>query len=397
MYNRLKLAWPHIVMILLLIMGGLAAVTYMLQPKIDAKREEVLEYAARENRVPPWDAVVNTPFLIEQIRQQPPEKPMIGLFGPSTVFGTTVGKGSHTTAGVLQASEPDYEVVNLGLTGARLTETYAILASVIDQVDYVVYELNYGMVAVSDNEPDIVVYPQMLGKLGCGCLGGWLDDFPEKNEGLPSYTHQWVQRNVLNKWSLYKYRDVISYDLGKTRTPKEKLRRLLDAEFATSDSESAEPAPSLSTPYIKMTKGQQELINGHFRDLYAWGQPFDSKHSFGLFAMEQTLELLKRSGKKALIYTAPLDRIMIDQAELLDWTEYDRIMESYRELVESYGYPFIDYNASDTELDHEYYHTQYHDPSHLLNEGSYRFGQELTQAVREQLLTQGGTNDAATP
>jgi hypothetical protein len=389
----LKLAWPHIAFILALIVAGLALVTYLVQPTIDKKREEVLQYAEKENRVPPWDAVVNTPFLIEHIQQHPPEQPMIGLFGPSTVFGTTVGKGSHTTAGVLQEQEPNYEVVNLGLTGARFTETYAILASVIDQVDYVIYEVNYGMVVVSDNEPDIVVYPQMLGKLNCGCLNGWLADFPEKNGGsLPSQTHQWLQRNALNYWSLYKYRDVLSYDLGKTRTPKEKLRRLLETEFAAQSSEGSEsavPAPSLSTPYVKMTAGQQQLINEHFRDLYEWHQPFDEEHSFGLLAIEKTLDLLKEHGKPALIYTAPLDRKMIDQGGLLDWEEYDRIMDSYRKLVEGYGYPFVDYNSADAGLDHEYYHNQYHDPSHLLNEGSYQFGQVLAQTVQQQLLSQG--------
>ncbi len=373
---------PFIFLIIFLVIAGLTLITIKFDAYTNEVRQHVIEHANKENRVPPWDAVVYTPLYLEYLQKNKPDKPMLGLFGPSTVYGTTVRKGSNTTAGVIQEQHPEYQVMNLGLTGARFTETYAILAAAIEQVDYIVFELNYGIVVLSDKEPDVNVYPQLINKLETDLSRQWLDEFPEKNkDSFPSMPHRWFQQKVLNKWSLYKHRDVITYKNFKTRTPQERLRKLTE-EWNSKLKAGKEPGPSLMAAYVSMTPNQQKSINEHFKDLYNWEQPFDPDHSFGMFMIEQVLKLLKEHNKPALFYTAPLDRELIDQEQLLDWEQYNQVMETYKAMIESYQFSFVDFNKEG----HPMPHTEYHDPSHLLDDGSHQFGQLLLQKVNDYLL-----------
>jgi hypothetical protein len=317
-------------------------------------KERVAAYAEKELRVPPFDSIVYTPLWIEHLRDQPKERPTVAFFGTSTVYGTTVRKGANTTAGVLQAHRPDVRVLNLGLSGARFTETYAIVSSVIDQIDVAVYEINYGMTVVMENEADPVVYPALVGKLG-GIPRGWVSRFPHKNaDALPSDVHRWLADHALNRWTLYRDRDALSYALWKTRTPKEKIRReLLKREEAQSGKKT--PADPLYRPYDRMPDDSKRRIDEGFRNLYTWKRPFDENGSFGLFMMRKTLDLLRMHGKKAVFYTAPLDRELIDKRKLIRWEDYRRVMKAYRQLVESYGYPFIEFNNGSNVVPHRYY------------------------------------------
>ncbi|MFD0715977.1 hypothetical protein [Paenibacillus sp. GCM10027626] len=356
--------------------------TLKFQQRVDEIRDDVKQYTEGELRVPPSDSIIYTPLYIDILKEQRKDKPRIGLFGPSTVYGTTVKKGENTTAGVLQAEQPAYKVANLGLTGARFTETYAILSDVIDSIDYVVYEINYGIAVISDQESEVTVYPQLVAKLGHPGFDEWTAAFPEKqNEQARSQFQQDVEQHVLNEWPLYRDRDLLSFDHLKTRTTKERLRRIYQ-KWADGQGSESGMQPELTTAYVAMTKEQQAAVNDHFKELYAWKRPFDPKHSFGLYAMEQTLKLLKQHGKKVLFYTAPLDRELIDREQLLDWQEYSTVMAAYRQLIESYNYALVDFNQDGLTISHQYYH----DPSHLLDEGSKQFGQILARKIRQQLL-----------
>jgi len=383
--------WPHVVFIIGLVIAGLTVLTFIFQKNIDEVKREVLDYAQKELRVPLADSVVYMPFYTEYLRKHPADKPRIGLFGPSTVYGTTVMKSSKTTSGIIQMEQPEFEVANLGLTGARFTETYAILADVVDAIDYVVYEINYGIVVISDNEKDSVVYPQLVEKLGQFDFGEWSQSFPGKeSSGFSTGLHKWVKQRVLNEWELYRNRDVLTYKNLKTRTSKEGARRLYQEWMgagSTFDDEKV-PPPSLTTPYERMSQEQQHAINDHFGQLYKWQEPFDPSHSFGLFMMEQTLKLLKSHGKQVFFYTAPMDKQLINQEKLVDWQQYDQVMDAYRSLIELYQYSFVDFNQEDSgvQLDHSYYH----DPSHLLDAGSKQFGELLSPLIAERLLPRKG-------
>jgi len=383
--------WPHVVFIIGLVIAGLIVLTVIFQKNIDEVKREVLDYVQRELRVPLADSVVYMPFYTEYLRKHSTDKPRIGLFGPSTVYGTTVMKSGNTTAGIIQKDYPEFEVANLGLTGARFTETYAILADVIDAIDYVVFEINYGIVVISDNEQDSVVYPQLVEKLGQFDFGEWSQNFPGKeSSGFSTGLHKWVKQQILNEWALYRNRDVFTYKNLKTRTSKEGARRLYQqwmGEGSAFDKGKVSP-PSLTTAYERMSKEQQHAIHNHFRQLYKWGQPFDPANSFGLFMMEQTLKLLKADGKQVLFYTAPLDKQLIDQEKLIDWQQYNEVMRAYQSLIESYQYPFVDFNQDDSrvQLDHSYYH----DPSHLLDPGSKQFGELLSPLIADRLLPKKG-------
>lgn len=382
MYNRTLPSWIHYVIIVVLVVAGLYGVTRYFEPTIDAVKARVAEYADRELRVPPYDMVVYLPLHLERIQQTQFERPTIGMFGASTVYGTTVSKGENTSAGVFQSHLPEYQLLNLGLTGARFTETYAVLASVVDKMDYVVYEINYGIVSASDNEEEVIVYPSLYQKMGQYIPLEWLDPFPEKDGSvIPSKAHQWVVRNVLNRWSLYHDRDVLVYERYKTRTGKEKLRReyqgWLDERLGTK-----EPGYSILTPFEKLSDKVQAKIVAHYRDLYSWKQPFDPDHSFGMTMIDQTLKLLQANGKKAVFYSAPLDLELIERESLIDWDRYREVMSSYKAMIESYGYTWIDFNLDGQPLiDHAYYH----DPSHMVDEGNRQFGEILYEAVREEL------------
>ncbi|REK55372.1 MAG: hypothetical protein C6W55_09915 [Thermobacillus sp.] len=344
-------------------------------------KAQVAAYAEKELRVPPYDAVVYTPLWIEHLREQPKERPTVAFFGTSTVYGTTVIKGVNTTAGVLQAHRPDVRVLNLGLSGARFTETYAIVSSMIDQFDVAIYEINYGMTVVMENEEEPVVYPALIGKLG-GIPRDWVSRFPHKHaDALPSGVHRWVADHALNRWTLYRDRDALSYALWKTRTPKEKIRRELSKrdEVRTGNKRPADP---LYKPYDQMTDDSKRRIDEGFRNLYTWKRPFDEESSFGLFMIGKTLDLLRAHGKKAVFYTAPLDRQLIDNRKLIRWEEYRRVMNAYRELVESYGYPFIEFNSGGNIVPHRYYR----DPTHLTDEGNRLFGETLIKHIPSDIL-----------
>lgn len=354
---------------------GLLGLSIRANQAVEEMRQEVVTYAEKELRVPTYDAIVYTPLWVEYLKKHLDDGTrVIGMFGPSTLFGTTVRKGENTSAGVLQAHLKDSRVINLGISGGRFTETYALLASMIDKVDYVVFEINYGIVVVSDNEPYVVVYPTLVEKLGQPIPRSWLADFPDKNrESLPSNAHNWVTSRLLNQWTLYHDRDAISYRLFKTRTPMEKIRQ----EVQKNENERKgieESYTPMYTAYDNMNDAQQEGIDQHYEELYRWNKPFDPDHSFGLFMIEQTLDLLEEHQKQAVFYSAPLDKEHIADKKLFHWSEYTEAMGAYQKLVESRGYPFIEFNQEPINtIPHEYYR----DPAHLIDQGSHRFGEIL--------------------
>ncbi|GAC42144.1 hypothetical protein [Paenibacillus popilliae] len=344
-----------------------------------------MAYATKELRVPTYDSIVYTPLWVEYLKEQSNDgKQVIGMFGPSTVFGTTVKKGENTSAGVLQVHLKDSRVLNLGLAGGRFTETYALLASMIDNVDYVVYEINYGIAVVADNEPNVVVYPSLVEKLDQNIPRSWLDAFPDKNrQSLPSHTHNWVASHVLNQWTLYHDRDAISYWLFETRTPMEKISR----EIQKKENEKKrikESYTPMYTAYDKMNDAQQEGIDNHYKELYHWNKPYDKDNSFGLFIIEKTLDLLQEHNKKAVFYSAPLDKEHITKKKLFNWNDYNTVMDAYQKLIESRGYPYIDFNKDkDNTIPHEYYR----DPAHLIDKGNHMFGEILYGRLKEYGIT----------
>gem|GEM_PF-1957806 len=364
---------------------GLLGLSIRANQVVEQMRQEVVTYAEKELRVPTYDAIVYTPLWVEYLKKHLDDRTkVIGMFGPSTLFGTTVRKGENTSAGVLQAHLKDSRVINLGISGGRFTETYALLASMIDKVDYVVFEINYGIVVVSDNEPNVVVYPSLVEKLGQPIPRSWLADFPDKNrESLPSNAHNWVTSHLLNQWTLYHDRDAISYRLFKTRTPMEKIRQ----EVQKNENERRgieESYTPMYTAYDNMNETQQEGIDRHYEELYRWNKPFDPEHSFGLFMIEQTLDLLEEHQKQAVFYSAPLDKEHIADKKLFHWSEYTEAMGAYQKLVESKGYPFIEFNQeANNTIPHEYYR----DPAHLIDQGSHRFGEILYTRMKNYGIT----------
>ncbi|KKO52559.1 hypothetical protein [Paenibacillus sp. DMB20] len=359
---------------------GLIYVTRRADGVVEKMKQDIAEHAEKELRVPAYGSIVYTPLWIEYLREHPVgNKPVVGMFGPSTVYGTTVKESRNTTAGVLQANMKNKRVLNFGLSGARLTETYAILASVVDDIDVAVYEINYGILPATDNEPEVAVYPVLLSKLDQNIPRSWLDPFPKKDKGsVPSAVHNRVTTGILNQWTLYHDRDVLSYRYLKTRTPTEKLRR----DIQTIRDRRKGIAPTYTPPfksYDELKTRQQEEIVKHYADLYKWEQPFDSSSSFGLFMMGKTLDLLDHHRIQAVFYSAPLDNQLISERQLLNWNEYDTVMGAYRQLIESRGYPFIEFNHEAVNVvPHEYYH----DTSHLIDKGSAVFGEILLERLK---------------
>ncbi|MFD0713128.1 hypothetical protein [Paenibacillus sp. GCM10027626] len=360
---------------------GIAVLDQLAKPVVEEMRTHVISYAERELRVPPYDAVVYTPLWIEHLRGElDGRKPVIGFFGSSTVYGSTVKKSQNTAAGVFQNGLQDYRVVNLGLSGARFTDTYTILQSIIEQVDIVIFEINYGMTVVSDNEPEAIAYPTLAGKLGYPIKREWLAPFPDKNEhSLPGGLHSWIASG-LDRVTLYRERDVLSYYLFKTRTPKEKIRRELAKQSGKTT-----PADPMYKAYDSMTKESKQRIDQGFRKLYTWNKPFSEEDSFGLFMIGKTLDLLQRHNKKAFFYTAPLDYSLIQNRNLLQWDDYERVMGVYCSLVESRGYPFLEFNRRTPVIPHHLYR----DPTHLTDAGSRQFGEILFRQIVPQLKEAG--------
>lgn len=364
---------------------GLIGVTLWADTVVENVKQDVVEHAEKELRVPAFDSIVYTPIWIEHLQKGlESDKPVIGMFGSSTVFGTTVKEGWNTPAGILQVHLKDKRILNLGLSGGRLPETYAILASIIDKVDYVLYEINYGILAVTDNDPGVSIYPTLMSKLNQNIPKKWLEAFPKKDkESVPSYVHDSVTTGILNNWTLYHDRDVISYHFLKTRTSTEKLRREINRIRDEKKGIQATYTPMFRS-YDKLKEHQQEAIVKHFTSLYQWEQPFDKNHSFGLFMMEKTLDLLDEHEKKAVFYTAPLDKQMIAEHSMLQRNDYYTVMGAYQELIESRNYPFIEFNTGETNLiPHEYYH----DASHLIDDGSTIFGEILYERLRTLGIT----------
>lgn len=372
-------------MLLSFTLVGLLGLSYRAEQVVEHMRQEVVTYATKELRVPTYDSIVYTPLWVEYLKEQSNDgQQVIGMFGPSTVFGTTVREGENTSAGVLQVHLKDSRVLNLGLAGGRFTETYALLASMIDNVDYVVYEINYGIAVVADNEPNVVVYPSLVEKLDQTIPRSWLDAFPDKNrQSLPSDTHNWVTSHVLNQWTLYHDRDAISYWLFKTRTPMEKISREIQKKENKKKGIKESYTP-MYTAYDKMKVAQKEGIDNHYKELYRWNKPFDKDNSFGLFIIEKTLDLLQEHDKKAVFYSAPLDKEHIAKKKLFNWNDYNTVMGAYQKLIESRGYPYIEFNKDkDNTIPHEYYR----DPSHLIDKGNHMFGEILYGRLKEYGIT----------
>ncbi|MCM3785545.1 hypothetical protein M3231_21465 [Neobacillus mesonae] len=384
MLNKLPMKKLMIAMLLLAIIG-LIGITLWADQVVEEVEQEVVAHAEKELRVPAYDSIVYTPLWIEHLQKLPDDnKSWVGLFGASTVYGTTVKDSSNTTSGVLQVHLYDKRVLNLGLTGGRLPETYAILASVIDKVDYVVYEINYGILALTDNEPDVSIYPSLLSKLDQNIPRSWLEGSPNKDEqSVPNAVHDFITTDILNHWTLYHDRDVLTYDLLRTRTSLEKLRREITAARNERQGIETTYTPPF-TPYDKLNEEQQAGIVDHFTALYTWEKPFDADSSFGLSMMEKTLDLLDQHDKKAVFYTAPLDKDLITRNNMLNWTDYFKVMGAYQELIESHGYPFIEFNKGGSNLiPHEYYH----DSSHMVDEGSRLFGEILYERLMPYGIT----------
>lgn len=255
------------VMMVSLAIAGLIGISDGASPIVDHMKEDVVTHAKKELRVPAYDSIVYTPLWIEYLNEQPDNgKQTVGIFGPSTVYGTTVMKGANTSAGVMQVHLKDKQVLNFGLTGGRFTETYAVLASIIDKIDYVVYEINYGIAVVSDNESNVTVYPSLITKLDQNIPRSWLNDFPDKNrQSLPSDIHNWATSHFLSNWTLYHDRDVISYKLFKTRTPMEKIRREIKSELDKKNGVTPSYAP-MYTAFDKMQDKHKEEIEEHFKN-----------------------------------------------------------------------------------------------------------------------------------
>jgi hypothetical protein len=349
---------------------GITVFNSLAVPIASDMKEYVVSYADKELRVPAYDSIVYTPLWVEHLQSDlDGQKPVIGFFGSSTVYGTTVMKSANTSAGVFQSHLKDHRVLNLGLSGARFTDTYALVESMIDHVDVVVFEINYGMTVVSENEREPVAYPTLIGKLGNSIPREWLSAFPDKNQNsLPSRAHGWVASNVLNHFTLYRERDVLSYHFFKTRTPKEKIRRELEKQKGK-----VTPYDPMYKPYDKMSTDSKKRIDKGFRALYHWNRPFSEQDSFGLFMIGKTLELIQKHNKKAIIYSAPLDYELINTRKMLDWSDYERVMGAYRKRVEEAGYPFIEFNNRRNVIPHRLYR----DPTHLTDEGNKQFGEIL--------------------
>lgn len=381
-----KLPIKRLIIFMVILAGiGLAFVTRWADTVVEKMREDVVIHAEKELRVPQYDSIVLTPLWIEYLQEQNFDEPVIGMFGASTVYGTTVKDAWNTPAGILQVHLNDQRVLNLGLSGARLPETYAILSSVIDKVDYVLYELNYGIIPITDNNPEVSVYPTLMSKLDQNIPRQWLNDFTQKDkDSVPSSVHNAVTTGILNHWTLYHDRDVINYRFFKTRTTTEKIRREIKKVRDAKQGIVSTYIPPYR-PFDKLKPEQQEEIIEHYTSLYTWEQPFDKDNSFGLFMIEKTLDLLDEHKKKAVFYTGPLDKQMINENNMLDWNEYYTVMGAYQELIESRNYSFIEFNTDDTNLiPHEYYH----DASHLIDDGSIIFGEILY----ERLSALGITN-----
>lgn len=371
------------IMVILAVIG-LVGVTLWADHVVDKMKHDVVEHAEKELRVPQYDSIVLTPLWIEHLQEQTFDKPVIGMFGASTVYGTTVKDAWNTPAGILQVHLTDKRVLNLGLSGARLPETYAILSSIIDKVDYVLYEINYGILPITDTDPSVSVYPALMSKLGQNIPRQWLDGFTQKDkESVPSSVHNAVTTGILNHWTLYHDRDVINYRYFKTRTTTEKLRREVKKVRDAKQGIVSTYIPPYRA-FDKLKEDQQADIVEHYTSLYAWEQPFDKNNSFGLFIMEKTLDLIDEHQKKAVFYTAPLDKHVVNEHEMINWDEYNKVMGAYQELIESRHYPFIEFNTEETNLiPHEYYH----DPSHLIDEGSTLFGEILYERLRTLGIT----------
>ncbi|GIP58375.1 DUF1574 domain-containing protein [Paenibacillus woosongensis] len=373
------------VMMVSLAIAGLIGISDGASPIVDHMKEDVVTHAKKELRVPAYDSIVYTPLWIEYLNEQPDNgKQTVGIFGPSTVYGTTVMKGANTSAGVMQVHLKDKQVLNFGLTGGRFTETYAVLASIIDKIDYVVYEINYGIAVVSDNESNVTVYPSLITKLDQNIPRSWLNDFPDKNrQSLPSDIHNWATSHFLSNWTLYHDRDVISYKLFKTRTPMEKIRREIKSELDKKNGVTPSYAP-MYTAFDKMQDKHKEEIEEHFKKLYTWNKPFNKDDSFGLFMIEKTLDLLQEHNKKAVFYSAPLDKEHLTKKKLLNWDDYNKVMGAYQELIESRGYFYIEFNkGKDNTIPHKFYR----DPSHMLDEGNKMFGEILYKKLTQYGIT----------
>ncbi|WP_054958465.1 hypothetical protein [Paenibacillus dakarensis] len=369
---------------LILAIIGLIVITQWAGSVVNTMKQDVVSHAEKELRVPQYDSIVLTPLWIEHIQEQGFDKPVVGMFGASTVFGTTVKEAQNTPSGILQVHLKDKQVLNLGLSGGRLVETYAILASVIDKVDFVLYEINYGILPATDNDAAVAVYPTLMSKLNQNIPRAWLDGFSRKDkESVPSSVHNAVSTGVLNHWTLYHDRDALSYRFFKTRSTTEKMRREIQKARDAKQGVKETYIPPFRA-FEKLKEDQQKNVVKHYKSLYTWEQPFDPNNSFGLFMMEKTLDLLEKHKKQAVFYTAPLDKQMIAEHNMLEWQDYHKVMGAYQTLIESRSYPFIEFNDEENNLiPHEYYH----DASHLIDDGSTIFGEILYERLKTYGIT----------
>lgn len=78
-------------MLISLTLVGLLGLGIEADQVVDQMRQEVVTHAEKELRVPTYDAIVFTPLWVEYLKEHPDNSTkVIGMFGPSTVFGTTV-------------------------------------------------------------------------------------------------------------------------------------------------------------------------------------------------------------------------------------------------------------------------------------------------------------------
>ncbi len=258
------------------------------------------------------------------------------------------------------------QIISLALDGSRLGDEYLFTKLATQEGRSAVMSIGYNQFLPKEGAAEIQYHEITT-------LKGITENDLELS-GLAIQKHQGFESTmggILQLWPIYRYRSEFQTALFNGHPKKYLKAKFMDA-LCKLRGKKCKGGEKLYLSFVELSADEQEYIIESQKDDYERAHAYNIAASPPYQYIAKLADYVNATHATLLVYAPPLNWALLNETKLLSYEEYAYDMAILRALFEARGVTFIDYNQPI-----RYHSWQFHDFSHLTNEGTKGFVQEL--------------------
>jgi hypothetical protein len=360
-----RVTWPRLLLRLAIALAVLAAIDVAVAHTLTPSA--AYEHDYRLPRTLPTSQLRDFADSIHAASISHTGGPIVTFVGASPTWGYRIANPANTFPAAFSAAGKaagwENRTYNLASDGQFLGDEYFMAKGVSADAGIVFVQLTYHTFNPKARGGQLVRYPEIPQLLRLDISpaeAALLGVRPTASTHAASRADAFLSRY----WLLWRERDALDRRLFGGKPQDLLAHPLAQASTLTSlpdDAEGSSVAFDKLDPVKRMFALTRYAETSSFRI-----SPNDSDVRF----LRLLAEMLHARGKKAVFFVSPLNRAVIENYNLIDPKQYAGNVGVLRGIVQSEGFPFLDYNTGPTKLPAR----DFADISHTTDAGGKAFG-----------------------